>query len=126
MKKKKILIIEDERMLGEMYQNKLIREGFDVVLVETAEEGIEAVRKEKPDLILLDILLPKTNGIGFIEWLKKEKEFSSILVIAFSNYDSPKTKKEAMELGIKDYLIKANYTPQEIVDKIKSYLGGGG
>lgn len=124
MQKKKILIIEDERMLGEMYRDKFIQEGFDVVLAETAEQGIEAVRKEKPDLILLDILLPKTNGIGFMGWLKKEKELSSILVIAFSNYDNPKTKKEAMESGIKEYLIKANYTPQEIVDKIKSYLGG--
>ncbi|MDP1538448.1 MAG: response regulator [bacterium] len=72
--------------------------------------------------MLLDILLPRTIGIGFIEWLKKEKELSSIPVIAFSNYDDPKTKKEAVELGIKDYLIKTSYTPQEIVDKVKSYL----
>ena len=120
---KKILIIEDEKMLGEMYRDKFIQTGgFDAVLAETAEEGITAVRKEKPDLILLDILLPRTNGIGFMEWLKKEKELSSIPVIAFSNYDDPKTKKEAMELGIKEYLIKTAYTPQEIVDKIKSYL----
>ncbi len=119
---KKILIIEDEKMLGEIYRDKFIQEGFEVILAETVEEGIEATRKEKPDLILLDILLPKTNGIGFLEWLKKEKELFSIPVIAFSNYDDPKTKKEAAELGIKDYLIKTNYTPQEIVDKIKSYL----
>ena len=119
---KKILIIEDEKILGEMYRDKFIQTGFDAVLAETAEQGIEATRKEKPDLILLDILLPRTNGIGFMQWLKKEKELSSIPVIAFSNYDDPKTKKEAMELGIKDYLIKTNYTPQEIVDKVKSCL----
>jgi len=119
---KKILIIEDEKMLGEMYRDKFIQAGFDAVLAETAEQGVEATRKEKPDLILLDILLPRTNGIGFMQWLKKEKELSSIPVIAFSNYDDPKTKKEAVELGIKDYLIKTNYTPQEIVDKVKSYL----
>ena len=119
---KKILIIEDEKILGEMYRDKFIQEGFNAVLAETAEQGVEATRKEKPDLILLDILLPRTNGIGFMEWLKKEKELSSIPVIAFSNYDDPKTKKEAAELGIKDYLIKTNYTPQEIVDKVKSYL----
>jgi len=119
----KILIIEDEKMLGEMYRDKFIQAGgFEVILTENAEEGIKVVRKEKPDLILLDILLPRTNGIGFMEWLKKEKELSSIPVIAFSNYDDPKTKKEAVELGIKDYLIKTNYTPQEIVDKVKSYL----
>ena len=119
----KILIIEDEKMLGEMYRDKFIQAGgFEVILTENAEEGIKVVRKEKPDLILLDILLPRTNGIGFMEWLKKEKELSSIPVIAFSNYDDPKTKKEAVELGIKDYFIKTNYTPQEIVDKVKSYL----
>ena len=119
---KKILIVEDEKILGEMYQDKFIQEGFDAVLVDSAEEGIKTVPKAKPDLILLDILLPRTNGIGFMEWLKKEKDFSSIPVVAFSNYDDPKTKKEAAELGIKDYLIKTNYTPQEIVEKIKSYL----
>jgi len=120
---KKILLVEDEKMLGEMYRDKFIQAGgFEVILTETAEEGIKAARKEKPDLILLDILLPRINGIGFMQWLKKEKELSSIPVIAFSNYDDPKTKKEAVELGIKDYLIKTNYTPQEIVDKVKSYL----
>ena len=119
---KKILIIEDEKMLGEMYRDKFIQEGFDAVLAETAEQGVEATCKEKPDLILLDILLPRTNGIGFMEWFKKEKELSSIPVIAFSNYDDPEAKKEAAALGIKDYLIKTNYTPQEIVDKVKSYL----
>ena len=119
---KKILIIEDEKMLGEMYRDKFIQAGFDAVLAETAEQGVEATCKEKPDLILLDILLPRTNGIGFMEWLKKQKELSSIPVIAFSNYDDPEAKKEAAALGIKDYLIKTNYTPQEIVDKVKSFL----
>ena len=119
---KKILIIEDERMLGEMYQDKFIREGFKVIWVDSAEEGIKVVPKAKPDLILLDILLPKANGLGFMGWLEKEKEFSSIPVIAFSNYDDPQTKKEAVKFGIKEYLIKTNYTPQEIVDKIKSYF----
>lgn len=120
--KKKVLIIEDEKILGEMYRDKFIEAGFEVVLAETAEEGIEAIREEKPNLILLDILLPRTNGIGFLEWLKKEKNFSSIPVVAFSNFDDLQTKKEAAELGVKDYLIKTNYTPQEIIDKIKSYL----
>ncbi|MDP1538971.1 MAG: response regulator [bacterium] len=119
---KKILIIEDEKILGEMYRDKFTQAGFDVVWVDSAEEGIKAVPKIKPDLILLDILLPRANGIGFMGWLRKEKELSSIPVVAFSNYDEPTTKKEALKLGVKDYLIKTNYTPQEIVDKIKGYL----
>lgn len=122
---KKILIIEDEKILGEMYREKFTQAGFDVVLAVSAEEGMEAVPKVKPDLILLDILLPRANGIGFMGWLKEQKEFSSIPVVAFSNYDEPTTKKEAFQLGIKDYLIKTNYTPSEIVAKIKQLLSEG-
>ena len=119
---KKILIIEDEKILGEMYRDKFTQAGFDVVWADSAEEGMEVVPDVKPDLILLDILLPRASGIGFMEWLKKEKELSLIPVVAFSNYDEPTTKKEALRLGVKDYLIKTNYTPQEIVDRVKSYL----
>jgi len=119
---KKILVVEDEKILGEMYQDILVHAGFKVSWVQSAEEGIEALPKVRPDLILLDILLPRASGVGFMKELKKQKEFSSIPVVAFSNYDEPNTKKEALELGAKDYLIKTNYTPQEVVDRIKNYL----
>ena len=120
--KKKILIIEDEKILGEMYQDKFTQAGFKTILINTAEEGIKATSKEKPDLILLDILLPKANGISFLKKLKKDKNLSSIPVVAFSNYDDQEVKKEAHQLGVEDYLIKTNYTPQEIIEKIKNYL----
>jgi len=119
---KKILIVEDEKILREMYHDKFVQAGFDVTLAKSAEEGIELVSKKKLDLILLDILLPKANGINFLTELKKNKRFDSLPIVAFSNFDSPETKKAAFGLGVKDYLIKTNYTPQEIVDKIKSYL----
>ncbi|MGB9743239.1 MAG: response regulator [Minisyncoccales bacterium] len=119
---KKILIIEDEKMLGEMYQEKFRKEGFEAFLAGSTEEAIEAVPKIKPDLILLDILLPKKNGIGFMEWFSGQKEFASVPVIAFSNYDHPEKREKAKKLGIKDYLIKTDFTPQEIVDKVKKYL----
>jgi len=119
---KKILIIEDEKILGEMYKNKFIQAGFEVSLVVEAEEGIEAIKKEKPDLVLLDILLPRENGIFFLEKMRKIPEIASIPVVAFSNFDDVETKKRAKELGVKSYLIKTSYTPKEIVDKIKSYL----
>jgi len=117
-----ILIIEDEKILAEMYQDKLSQAGFGIFSASTAKEGLELAKKEKPDLILLDILLPKESGINFLNWLKNEAKISSIPIIAFSNYDDPKTKKEALELGVKDYIIKANYTPEELVQKIKEYL----
>lgn len=118
----KILIVEDEKLLVEMYRDKLLQEGFEVVLAYSAEEGIEAALKEKPDLILLDILLPRANGIGFLKKLRENPKTASMTVVAFSNYDDPKARKEALELGAKEYLIKTNYTPPEIVAKIKKYL----
>jgi len=119
---KKILIIEDEKVLAEMYRDKFTRAGFEVILAFDSEEGIILAKKEKPDLIVLDILLPKENGITFLTWLRKEPEIFSIPVVAFSNYDDPETKRQAVKLGVKDYLIKTNYTPQEIINKVKNYL----
>ncbi len=122
MKKKKILIVEDEKILADMYRDKFTQAGFEVILADSAEEGLKVTKKEMPDLILLDILLPRENGIGFLKRLKKDPKLSSIPVVAFSNYDDPETKKEAYELGAKDYLIKTSYTPKEIIEKVKSYL----
>ncbi len=122
MKKKKILIIEDEKILSEMYKDKFTKVGFEVISAFDSEEGLKLAKKEKPDLIILDILLPRENGVVFLNWLKADPEISSIPVIVFSNYDDPETRKRASKLGIKDYLIKADYTPKAIVEKVKSYL----
>ena len=73
-------------------------------------------------MILLDILLPRENGAYLLRKLKENKELAEIPVVAFSNYDEPKTKKETLELGAKDYLIKTQYTPQELLEKIKKFL----
>jgi len=119
---KKILIIEDEKILAEMYRDKFTQAGLKVYLAFDSKEGLALAKKEKPDLIILDILLPKENGIVFLTWLRKDSEISSIPVVAFSNYDDPETKRQAAKLGAKDYLIKTSYTPQEIVEKIREYL----
>ncbi len=119
---KKILIVEDEKILAEMYQDKFTQAGFRVILTYSAEEAIKILQKEIPDLILLDILLPRENGVSFLAEIRKDPKLSSIPVVAFSNYDDPETKKQAFKLGVKDYLIKTSYTPQEIIKKIKGYL----
>jgi len=118
----KILLIEDEKILAQMYKDKLTRAGFEVFLAFDSKEGLVITKKEMPDLILLDILLPAEDGIVYLNWLKNEPKISSIPVVVVSNYDDPKTKKEAFKLGVKDYLIKSNYTPEEVVQKIKNYL----
>ena len=122
---KKILLIEDEKILAEMYRDKFTQAGLKVYLAFDSKEGLALAKKEKPDLIVLDILLPRENGIVFLTWLRKEPEISSIPVVAFSNYDDPETKRQAAKLGVKDYLIKTSYTPSEIVAKIKQLLSEG-
>lgn len=119
---KKILIVEDEKILAEIYRDKFTEAGFEVSATFEAKEGLKLAKKEKPDLIVLDILLPRENGVYFLTELKNDLEISSIPVVVFSNFDDPETKRTALRLGVKDYLIKTNYTPKEIVAKIKNYL----
>ena len=119
---RKILFIEDEEELAEMYQKKFQEQGFEMILAFTAKQGIEKAKKEKPDIILLDILLPTENGISFLGKMRKEPEIADIPVIALSNYDQPKTKAEAFGFGVKAYLIKTGFTPTTLLKEIKKYL----
>lgn len=118
----KILIVEDEKLLSEMYEEKFSQSGFLAIVANSAEEGLGLLKKEKPDLVLLDILLPQENGIQFLKRIKNISEASKAPVIVFSNYDDPETKKKAFDLGARDYLIKTNFTPSEIVEKVKDFL----
>jgi two-component system alkaline phosphatase synthesis response regulator PhoP len=120
--KQKILIIEDDKILAEMYEDKFKEAGFDVDVVFSVEEALIYLTTKKPNLILLDILLPRKNGIYLLKEIRQNKNFSDINVVAFSNYDDPQTKKEAFESGIKKYLIKTKYTPKELIEEIRKFL----
>lgn len=119
---KKILIIEDEEFLVEMYKTKFEMENFQVISAFSSEQAIDILKKNIPDLILLDILLPRKSGITFLEEIRQIKNISKIPVIIFSNYDDPVTRDKAKRLGIKDYLIKTNFTPKQLLTKIKKYF----
>jgi len=119
---KKILIIEDEKILVDMYKSKLEANNFEVISAFSSEEGIKILRKEKPDLVILDILLPKENGITFLEKIEKIKIMPGIRIVVFSNYDDPETKKKVFKLGVEDYLIKTQFTPREFLEKVKEYF----
>ena len=121
-KKKRILIVEDEKLLSEMYQEVFEKEGFDVVTASNGKEAVKVAQDAKPDFVLLDILLPEENGIYFLEQRKLQPSLLSIPVVAFSNFDESNIKKRAFALGVKDYIIKTNYIPQEVVDKVKTYI----
>ena len=120
----KILLIEDEEKIAEMYKHALEQQGFKVVLAFDANQGVIKAKKEKPDLILLDILLPSENGISVLGKIRKDPEIKNTVVVALSNYDEPETEEQAFELGVKDYLLKTNYTPKTLVEKIRKYLPG--
>jgi len=119
---KKILIVEDETLLSEMYTDVFKKEGFEVVAVSSEEEATEIVEKIHPDFILLDIILPGQDGIAFLKKQKANPKIASIPVVIFSNLDDPKVQKEALELGAEAYIIKTSYTPQELINKVGKYL----
>jgi len=119
---KKILLIEDEKILSEMYETRLKREGFEVINTRDAEGGLELIKKEKPDLILLDLLLPGMQGQEALKVLKEDPKTKDIPVIIFSNYDTPEVRKEAEKYGVR-YILKANVTTKDLVELVKKEIG---
>lgn len=119
----KILIIEDEKILAEMYEERLKKEGFDVVRSMKAEGGIDIAKKEKPDLVLLDIILPDPNmdGVDVLKQLKEDKETKDIPVLLFSNYDTPEVRMTAKQYNTK-YILKATTSTKDLIDEIKEAL----
>jgi len=121
-KQKIILIVEDECFLSEIYSQTFRSAGFFVKNARSCEEAFERILEERPDIILLDILLPRENGIHFLREANIYIKELNIPVVVFSNYDDPVSKEEAFSLGAKEYMIKTNYIPSEILQKINGYL----
>ena len=118
----KILLVEDDPFLLNMYATKFELENFKVVVAEDGEKGLKMAAKEKPDIILLDIILPKMNGFEVLKGLRADKNLSSIPVILLTNLSQKGEIEQGLALGAKDYLIKAHFMPSEVVDKIKEVL----
>ena len=120
---KKILIIEDEEILIDLLQKKLGNEGYEVAIARNGEEGLKVMKREKPDLILLDILMPKKGGFEVMEDMAKDPEIKNIPIIIVSNSGQPVELERAKELGAKDCLVKTEFDPQEVIDKVISHIG---
>jgi len=118
----RILIIEDDKFLRELIIQKLGKEGYDIVEAAEGEEGLRKMKEEKPDLVLLDLILPGIDGFEVLRRAKADEETSSVPVIILSNLGQRDDVEKGIELGAIDYLIKAHFTPGEIVDKIKEIL----
>ncbi len=118
MKKNKILIIEDDKSLVKLLSQSLEKNFYEVVLAADVEEGFAKAFSEKPDLILLDIILPEKSGFECLKMLKKTKKTEKIPVIILSNLGQEDEIKKSLELGAKDYLVKASFSIDEIGEKI--------
>ena len=118
-----ILLIEDDPFLLSMYSTKFEIENFLVVAAEDGEKGLKLAISDLPDIILLDIMLPKMNGFEVLENLKKNKNTAEIPVILLTNLNQKDEIERGLALGANDYLIKAHFMPSEVVDKIKKVLG---
>jgi len=116
---KKLIIIEDEETLLNLLEKKLNQEGYEVDIARDGKEGLEKIRRNKPDLILLDIVMPKMGGFEVMETLRKDEELKKIPIIIISNSGQPVELDRAKELGVVDWLIKTDFDPQEVVDKVK-------
>jgi DNA-binding response OmpR family regulator len=115
---KKILLIEDDLDLQRVYSQKLEHEGFQVVLAQDATQGLYSAKSDKPNLILLDIMLPgKMNGFELLETFKKDNELKKIPVIVLTNLDTEKSIAE--KIGATDYLVKANTDLDALVEEVK-------
>lgn len=118
---KKILIVEDERALALAYQKKFTQAGFEVILAGDGQTGFSQATKEKPDLIILDIMLPGgMNGFDVLRQLKLTDETKTIPVIVMTNL--AEQGKSAIEAGAVEYLLKVSVTLQELMEKVKIYL----
>jgi DNA-binding response OmpR family regulator len=118
----RLLLVEDDTFLAGMYVTKLSMEGFETELATDGKVGLEKAKKLKPDLILLDILLPKMNGFDVLREIKKDPETKDIPVILLTNLGQKSDVVQGLDLGAVDYLIKAHFMPSEVVEKIKGVL----
>ena len=120
---KKILFIEDESALQKAATQVLSETGYEVSSALDGETGLRVAREWKPDMILLDLILPKKNGFEVLKELKEDKQTQNIPVIILSNLEGGGDVQKALELGATTYLVKTNYSLQDIVEKIKGILG---
>lgn len=122
-KKIKILIAEDEEILLKMYTTKFRLKGFEVYGARNGAEALEIALKVKPEIILLDIIMPLVDGFGVLRKIKENESLKNIPVILLTNLAQDSDIDEGLKLGANDYLVKASTTPDEVVEKVKKILG---
>jgi DNA-binding response OmpR family regulator len=117
-----ILLVEDDNFLANIYKTKFEMEGFKISVATDGDTGLKDAIRKKPDLILLDILLPKRDGFSVLEELKKDKSTAGIPVILLTNLGQKDDVERGLQMGAVDYMIKAHFKPSEIVEKARKVL----
>lgn len=121
--KKRILLVEDDEALASVYQARLEIEGFDVKQVNNGEDALSAAREFKPELILLDAMMPKISGFDVLDILRNTPDTANIKVIMLTALSQPKDKERAENLGVDDYLVKSQVVIGDVVERVKHHLG---
>lgn len=123
-KVKKILVVDDEDSVREIYRHEFLNNGYTVVVAQDGEEGLLKAGEERPDIMLLDIMLPKMSGIEVLRALKENELTKKIPVLLLTNLGEETIIKEGFELGADGYLLKVSYTPSQVVDEVKKFFEG--
>lgn len=119
---KTVLIIEDEEFLQKVLFDEFTEQGFHVLQAKNGEEGLKSAEKDKPDIMLIDILMPKMDGITMLKHLRENKQLSEIPAIILTNVNDADTMAKAIESKAYDYLIKTDWQPQDLVKRVKEKL----
>ena len=120
---KTVLIVEDDKYMREVLVAKLAKEGFTVLEAVDGSTGLDMTAKKKPDLVVLDIILPVMNGFDYLEAKAKVAPIAAIPVIILSNLGQREDVERGMKLGAKDYLVKAHFTPNDLIAKVQAHIG---
>ncbi|MDD3646954.1 MAG: response regulator [Candidatus Dojkabacteria bacterium] len=119
---RKILIAEDETFLRSIIKSKLAKSGYEVIEVEDGEAALRSIQNDKPDLVLLDLMMPKMNGYDVLKKIKEDPELANIPVIVLSNLGQDSDIEKGKELGAVDYIVKSNVSINEVLKKVEDTI----
>ncbi|HOX10946.1 MAG TPA: response regulator transcription factor [Candidatus Moranbacteria bacterium] len=120
--KKKILVVEDDIFISDIYQVKFTQEGFEVAIAVNGLEALKILDNFRPDIILLDIIMPQMDGIETLKKIKNNDKWKNIPIIMLTNISEKEKVEESEEMGVNDYLVKSQFTPSEVVGKVNALL----
>jgi len=118
-----ILIVEDDRFVRDLYQHEFEKSGYDIKLAEDGEIALKAVKESKFDCILLDVMIPKVDGLEVLRRIKEDSATKNIPVMILSNLGQDEIIRQALQIGAKAYIVKSLYTPNQVVNEIRGLIG---